>query len=57
MYQLHMFIIMIEFQSHAKMKINCNDNDRIPDQNEDPELYEIVRSCMIHGPGRLNLYV
>ena len=52
----HMLIIL---RGEDKLR-DSNDIDRIisaeiPDQNEDPELYEIVKSCMIHGPcGLLN---
>ena len=47
----HMLIIL---RDKDKLR-DSNDIDRIisaeiPDQNEDPELFEIVKSCMIHGP-------
>ena len=52
----HMLIIL---RDEDKLR-DSNDIDKIisaeiPDQNEDPELYEIVKLCMIHGPcGLLN---
>ena len=52
----HMLIIL---RDEDKLR-DSNDIDRIisaeiPDKNEDPELYEVVKSCMIHVPcGLLN---
>ena len=45
---------LIHFAEEDKLH-NADDIDRlicaeIPDQNEEPELYEIVKSCMMHGP-------
>ena len=52
----HMLIILRdEDKLRDSNDINRIISGEIPDQNEDPELYERVKSCMIHGPcGLLN---
>ena len=48
----HAHILIILEKDH---KLSAEDFDRIvcaelPDKDEEPELFEIVKSCMIHGP-------
>ena len=51
--------MLIILREEGKLR-DSNDIDNIisaeiPDENDEPELFEIVKSCMIHGPcGSLN---
>ena len=43
------------YKLHTSFDIDSLISAEIPDPDEDPELYEIIKNCMMHGPcGVLN---